>query len=41
MDLKEEFVLEVKELQRTSSDFNENQPKHQNRNFLQTFCKPL
>ena len=24
--------------QRTSSDFNENQPKHQNRNFLKTFC---
>ena len=27
--------------QRTSSDFNENQPKHQNRNFLKTFCKHL
>ena len=26
---------------RTSSDFNENQPKHQNRNFLRTFCKHL
>ena len=26
---------------RTSSDFNENQPKHQNRNFLKTFCNYL
>ena len=26
---------------RTSSDFNENQPKHQNRNFLKTLCKHL
>ena len=27
--------------QRTSSDLNENQPKHQNRNFLKTFCNHL
>ena len=26
---------------RTSSDFNENQPKQQNRNFLKTFCNYL
>ena len=26
---------------RTSRDFNENQPKHQNRNFLKTFCNYL
>ena len=28
-------------LERNSSDLNENQPKHQNRNFLKTFCKHL
>ena len=37
--LQSVFVGKARE--RTSSDFNENQPKHQNRNFLKTFCNHL
>ena len=33
-----EFATNIRS---TSSDINENQPKHQNRNFLKTFCNYL
>ena len=34
-------LLQIFKEGRTSRDFNENQPKHQNRNFLKTFCNYL
>ena len=35
------YEIKINTIQRTSSDFNENQPKCQNRNFLKTFCNHL
>ena len=35
------YLLRIQLKQRTFSDFDKKQPKHQNRNFLKTFCKHL